>query len=1705
MKKQYLLPVASVVALVLLTCNLPSQFQPTDSNPVLLVTLLQGDISAVPLDSAVQQRLTDTCAVNDPLTFAGVVIPAGITAKRVSWDFKDGTTCDSAIAHHRFSSSGTYHPVFTFVDVHGDSLTNDSIAVTVDAPPDSVVLLSPADGAVNIRAGSMLGWMGYDRDAYDERLRYDVRVVEHSGTVDTLVADDTARSAQLPATLPRSERLTWSVTARDRYGYSATSKTFSFTMAPLSTAALSDLRVSSGTLTPAFDSSLAEYVDTLAYGDSSVTVTAQTVDVLATIGIAGAPATADSVSSKVTLPVGPSSIAILSTAADSGSTKSATIHFVRLPNTDARLASLTLSAGALVPAFDSSVTEYVDTVPTATASLSIILRAVDAGATVNIGADTLRPGASLKPIALSVGQNDISVIVTAMDRTTRRVYTLRVERLDIPTTDAARCTLSVRAEPLNGGSVTGDVAQRDYAFGSVVNLTAAPEAGFSFSNWKGSASGNTNPLPVVMTGNKVITAVFAQVVCSLTVSDDGNGTTVPTGTSAVLYGAATKISASATHGFLFVRWITVSGNPMVVDPTAASTSVACTASAHIRATFSNNTAVLRVLSDGHGSTIPTDSANAIRGTPVEIAAQPSRGYHFVKWTVVSGQATIGDTTSSITTATISAAASIKAGFAIDSYPVNLTISGNGSVTRDPDEPLYQYGDSVKLTATPDQYRSFVGWTGDTACTSSVLNLVVDTVKNLTVTFGLETFALGVSSVNGTIDVFPQKTTYASGDSVHLTATADACYVFINWTGSVSSATNPLNITMDSDKTLAANFKCADGAVPKISVEPRDVSVCPGAAARFSVAASSCATPTYRWYKGGSAISGATDSSYAIQQVTASDTGSYTCHIANACGRDTSAAATLSLFTPLTVTLHPDSMPRCVNQPATFSVDASGTPPMSFQWRKDGSDLAGKTGSSLVIAGASVDDSGRYACVVTNSCGTSTSNAGQLTVIVPPKISLQPLSLTKCVGEAATLTVNARGTTPLSYQWQKDGSNIRDAIDPSYTLASTTTAAAGSYRCIVGNCSGADTSAVATLSVGAPPLVVDQTGSVTKCMNQPVAFFVTASGAQPFTYQWRKNGVSLQGARDSAYAIAGVTAGDAAQYSCIITNCSGKDTSAEATLSVNSSAAITTQPSGLIKCVGESAVFSISATGSSPLSYQWRKGDLDIAGATDREFSIPAIDTSYAGSYKCLVSNACGPQLSDAGVLSIRQFTLAVSHSPDVGGTTNPPASSNVFCNLPQSIFANISTGYHFLNWTVVAGSAVVGNASASSTSVTLNSNASIAANFAIDTCAITVTQGANGLISPGTTVVNYGGSQTFTIAPADCYRIADVSVDGVSQGAITSYAFTNVTGAHSITATYAINSYSITVTQGANGSISPSTTSVNCGSSQTFTITPAACYRIASVSVDGVSQGAIASYTFSNVTSAHSITATYAINSYSITVTQGANGSISPGTTSVNCGGSQTFTIAPAACYRIASVSVDGVSQGAVTSYIFTNVTAPHTIAAGFDIKTYTLTASAGASGSITPAGVTTVSCGANQTYTITPAPGCHISDVNVNGISQGAISSYTFTNIGTDCSISASFAKNQYTLTINGQTGPGVDCALYFDNNLVASGTAITVNHGESHSISTCEEFQPNSAPSVCFKNWIQSAGTGTATFGNANAASTTVTLINGDANIGGMYRGCY
>ena len=401
----------------------------------------------------------------------------------------------------------------------------------------------------------------------------------------------------------------------------------------------------------------------------------------------------------------------------------------------------------------------------------------------------------------------------------------------------------------------------------------------------------------------------------------------------------------------------------------------------------------------------------------------------------------------------------------------------------------------------------------------------------------------------------------------------------------------------------------------------------------------------------------------------------------------------------------------------------------------------------------------------------------------------------------------------------------------------------------------------------------------------------------------------------------------------------------------------------------------------------------------------------------------------------------ISATAGPNGVITPEGQVFVSTNGNQAFEIRPDSGYHIAD-VLVDGSSVGAVASYQFTTVTTSHT--ISATFQADVASahtITVTAGQNGQITPGTGSVNHGADQTYTITANSGYLVEDVIIDGTSIGSRTSYTFENVVSDHTIAATFSSvpsNRHIIHASAGPNGQISP-VGDVVVQSSQAFTITPNIHYHVADVVVDGTSRGSITTYTFSGVTSDHTISATFAINTLTITASAGNNGQVSPsGSTSVNYGADQTYTITANQGYLVADVLVDGSSVGSQTSYTFTNVITAHTISATFSAipqNTHIIQASAGAHGTISPAGSVTVAQAGSQTFTIAPESHYHVADVLVDGVSVGAVTSYAFTNVIADHTISATFAIN--TLTITASAG---------NNGQISPSGSITVNYGADY-----------------------------------------------------------
>jgi len=480
-------------------------------------------------------------------------------------------------------------------------------------------------------------------------------------------------------------------------------------------------------------------------------------------------------------------------------------------------------------------------------------------------------------------------------------------------------------------------------------------------------------------------------------------------------------------------------------------------------------------------------------------------------------------------------------------------------------------------------------------------------------------------------------TYAI-NSLQLSDTA--CYTVIISNSAGSAKSSDYKITVSSV-----------AIAPSITTQPLASTISAGSSASMSVAASGTAPLSYQWYRNGVALAGETASSLYLPATTSSDEGSYTVKVSNSAGSISSNAATLSITTATvapSITSQPASSSVTAGQSASFFVTTSGTAPFTYQWYKDGVAIAGATASSYSLTAASAGNAGAYTVTVSNSAGSITSTAATLSIaaaVVAPSISTQPTSLSVTASQNATFAVAATGTAPLSYQWYKDGVAVSGATSLSLSLSTVATSDAGAYTVKISNAAGSVTSSVANLSVttqvvtktASAPVIDIQPAPVGAVAGNSASFSVSVSGTAPFSFQWYKDGANLSGATSSSYSLSAVATGDAGSYTVKVSNSTGSVTSNAAALTVTAAPiapTITKQPAAYTVAPAQPATFTVEATGTGTLSYQWYKASVPITNATAASFTIAACTTADASTYSVTVYNSVGSVTSKGASLVV---------------------------------------------------------------------------------------------------------------------------------------------------------------------------------------------------------------------------------------------------------------------------------------------------------------------------------------------------------------------------------------------------------------------------------------------------------------------------------------
>ena len=290
-----------------------------------------------------------------------------------------------------------------------------------------------------------------------------------------------------------------------------------------------------------------------------------------------------------------------------------------------------------------------------------------------------------------------------------------------------------------------------------------------------------------------------------------------------------------------------------------------------------------------------------------------------------------------------------------------------------------------------------------------------------------------------------------------------------------------------------------------------------------------------------------------------------------------------------------------------------------------------------------------------------------------------MSLVVTQGNNASFSVTATGASPLSYQWRFNENPISGANSAVHTVTNAQSSDAGSYDVVVSNTSGSVTSSVATLTVRVPPAITQQPASLVVTQGNNAVFSVAATGDLPLSYQWRfgvpgTGGGDIAGATNSTLTISNAQPANAGNYRVIVSNPVGVVASVVATLTVNVPPAITVPPQSQTVSAGSNCTFTVTATGTAPLGYQWRFNGAALSGASANSYTVTNAQPSNQGPYTVVITNMAGSVTSaPAALIVVSELRLQYELV-----TINGSPALKVYPTVPQSYSLDASAS--LTNW-----------------------------------------------------------------------------------------------------------------------------------------------------------------------------------------------------------------------------------------------------------------------------------------------------------------------------------------------------------------------------------------------------------------------------------------
>jgi len=433
---------------------------------------------------------------------------------------------------------------------------------------------------------------------------------------------------------------------------------------------------------------------------------------------------------------------------------------------------------------------------------------------------------------------------------------------------------------------------------------------------------------------------------------------------------------------------------------------------------------------------------------------------------------------------------------------------------------------------------------------------------------------------------------------------------------------------------------------EITQQPQEQHFVEGGSVTLTIEASSAEDLTYQWHYMGGDATGANTNTLTLSNLTWQDNSTPVyCVVSNSICSDTSEWAMIVLQEcDLTITQQPQNQYFDEGGSASFSIAATSSADISYQWYNSGGPITGATGTSVTLYNLTWEDNSTPVyCVLTdaNNCTVESDWAIMIMNSCDIQITQQPQDQYYPEGGSATFTIAVTSAQPLTYQWIYPGGDATGENTNTLTLNNLTWQEnSNPVYCIVSNSTCSDTSEWAMLINDNCDLVItEQPQDQYFVEGGSATFSVTATATEGVYYQWYMYDSPVSGATDSTLTLNNLTWEDnGALVYCRMTNPECYKTSETAMLILDAcDLQITDQPDSLIKYEGESATFSITATASTPVYYQWYQSGSPIEGATSSTYTIDSLAYLDHNStlYSCVVStDICADPIESEWVMLI---------------------------------------------------------------------------------------------------------------------------------------------------------------------------------------------------------------------------------------------------------------------------------------------------------------------------------------------------------------------------------------------------------------------------------------------------------------------------------------